>query len=181
MKIWQHFALFSWQKSSNASPQVRHSTQNAILTKLSSWEYSNGDAPFSRWKSDRVSHLVCYCTPTGFHAYVTTRANMLVLGRAGAPKSIKHIDTCRIHGETDATKWHGLRRSHRGDHAHSMTWICTYSKCLEHILIPKCQENSWLERVAYIRVHHTKCTITHTHTNIYINASCTMLSHRARK
>ena len=30
-------------------------------------------------------------------------ANRLVLGRAKAPQSIKHIDTCYIHKETDVT------------------------------------------------------------------------------
>ena len=30
-------------------------------------------------------------------------ANMLVLGRAGAPQSIKHVNTGRIHRETDVT------------------------------------------------------------------------------
>ena len=43
---------------------------NAILTKLSKWEYSNGDAPFSQRKSGRVSHLVHYGTPIGFRICV---------------------------------------------------------------------------------------------------------------
>ena len=51
-----------------------------------------------------------------------------------------------------------------------MTRICTYNRCLDHILMPQGQEHSWLERVAHvaIRVHHTKYTITHTHTHTYI-------------
>ena len=49
---------------------MHHSKKNAILTKLSPWEYGNGDAPFSRQKSDKVSRLVCYGAPIGFHACV---------------------------------------------------------------------------------------------------------------
>ena len=33
----------------------------------------------------------------------TARANMLMVGQARAPQSIKHIDACYIHGETDVT------------------------------------------------------------------------------
>ena len=40
----------------------------------------------------------------GFTLVYTVRANMLVLGRAGALQSIKHIDVCHIHGETDVTQ-----------------------------------------------------------------------------
>ena len=98
-----------------------------------------------------------------------TCANMLVLGRAEAPQSIKHVDTWRIHGETDVTWRHGSRQSHRGDHAYCITWICTYNKCLEHIFMPQGPEHPWPERVAHVttRVHHTKWTITHTHESIY--------------
>ena len=65
------------------------------------------------------------------------RANMLMLGQAKAPQSIKHIDTCCIHGETDVTWFHGSGRSHHGDYAYSMTRICTYSNRLEHIPMPQ--------------------------------------------
>ena len=119
----------------------------------------------------------------GFMPMYTVHANMLVLGQAEALQSFKHIDTCHIHGETNVTWWHGLGPSHHSDYAHSMTWICACSKCTEHILMSQGQEHLWLERVTHTatRVHHTKCTITHTHTSIYIHTSCTMLSHRARK
>ena len=59
----------------------------------------------------------------GFMLVYTTHANML--GWARAPQIIKHIDTCRIHRETNVTWCHGLGRSHRGDYAHNMTRICT--------------------------------------------------------
>ena len=48
---------------------VYHSTQNIILTKLSLWEYDNGEAQFSWWKSGRVLRLVRYGAPAVFHAY----------------------------------------------------------------------------------------------------------------
>ena len=47
-----------------------HSTSSVILTKLSMWEYGNGDAPFSQWKSDRVSRLVLYGALARFCVYV---------------------------------------------------------------------------------------------------------------
>ena len=40
----------------------------------------------------------------GFTPVYMTHANMLVLGQAKAPQSIKHIDACRIHGETNFTQ-----------------------------------------------------------------------------
>ena len=70
VKIRQHFVLFSWQKFSSVLPQMCHSMQNTILTKLSTWEYGNGDAPYSWWKSGRVLCLVCYGAPIGFHVCV---------------------------------------------------------------------------------------------------------------
>ena len=127
----------------------------------------------------------------GFMLVYIVRANVLVLGRAGAPQSIKHINMRRIHEETNVTWWNGTGWSHCDDYAHSMTWVCTYSKCLKHIPMPQGQELSWLERVTHIviRVHHTKCTITHTRAGIYIyiyiyihiHTSCIMPSHRVGK
>ena len=148
--------------------------------------------PYFHGKNPAEFHICCTMVhQQGFMPVYPAHANMLVLGQAEAPQSIKHVDTCRIHEKIDVTWWHGLRRSHRGDNAHNMTWICTYSKCLEHILMPQGQEHSWLERVTHVamRVYHTKCTITHTHAVIYIythrytntHTSCTMLSHKAKK
>ena len=132
---------------------------NAILTKLSMWEYSNGDAPFSRQKSSRVSHLCIWCISTCSHC-----------DEPKPSKVLEHVDTCHLHMETNVTWWHGSRQSHHDDHAHNIVWICTYDNRLEHIPILQGQELSWLERAAHIaiRVHHTKCTITHTRTSIYI-------------
>ena len=70
VKIWQHFALFSLQKFGSTLPQMHHSTQNDILTKLSTWECGNKDALFSQWKSGRVLRLVCYGALTRFHVCV---------------------------------------------------------------------------------------------------------------
>ena len=102
----------------------------------------------------------------------------LTLGQARAPQSIKHIDACRIHWETNITWWHGLGWSHRDDCAHNIAWICTYSNCLGHMPTLQGQEHSWLERVAHVatRVHHTKYTITHKQAYIDIHTSRTMLS-----
>ena len=69
-KIRQHFALFSWQKSSSILPLMLHSTQNTILTNLSLWEYNNKGAPLSQQKFGRVLHLVHYSALVRFCAYV---------------------------------------------------------------------------------------------------------------
>ena len=92
------------------------------------------------------------------------RANMLMLGRAGAPQSIKHIDACYIHGETNVTWWHGSRRSHRDDCAHKIAWICTYSNYLGHIPTLQGQKHSRLEMIAHIatRVHHKVHNLPYT-------------------
>ena len=39
----------------------------------------------------------------GFMPVYMVHANMLMLGLAEAPQSIKHINACCIHGETDVT------------------------------------------------------------------------------
>ena len=85
----------------------------------------------------------------GFMLVYTMPANVLMLGRAGAPQSIKHVDTWSIHGETNVTWWQGSWRSHRGDYAHSMTRICTYSNRLEHILMPQGQKHPWPKKVTH--------------------------------
>ena len=51
-----------------------------------------------------------WCAMAHRHSFTpmyTMRANMLVLKRADAPQSIKHVDVCRIYGETNVTyvKW----------------------------------------------------------------------------
>ena len=58
MKIRQHFTLFSQWKSNNASPQVHHSTQNAILT-TNKVPHFHDDNPteFFIWCANRVSRL----------------------------------------------------------------------------------------------------------------------------
>ena len=91
--------------------------------------YFNGKNPVMFWCA--MAHQ------QGFMPMYMARANMLMLGWFEAPQSIKHIDTCCIHGEIDVTWWHGSRRSSCGDYAQSITWIWTYSKCLKHILMPK--------------------------------------------
>ena len=106
----------------------------------------------------------------GFTSVYTMCLDMLILWQAKALQSVKHVDACCIHGETNVTWWHGSRQSHHDDHAHNIAWICTYGNRLEHIPTLQGQELSWLERVTHVamRVHHTKWTITHTCVGIYI-------------
>ena len=126
------------------------------------WEYGNEDVPFLQRKFDRVSRLVRYGALARFH--------VCVYDAYWHSQSIKHVDACCIHGKTNVIWWHGLRQSHRDDHAHNIAWICTYSNRLERICTLQGQEHSWLVRVACVttNVHYTKCTITNTFASIYI-------------
>ena len=125
----------------------------------------------------RVCYAMAYRQDFAFVSAV--HIDMLILWRAEALQSIKHVVACRIHGEIIVTGW----QSHRDDRAHNIAWICTYGNRLEHIPTLQGHELSWLERVTHIapRFHHTKCTITHIQADIGIHASCTMQPHRVGK
>ena len=99
-KIRQYFVFFWWWKSYSTSPQVCHSTQNTILTKLSLWEYGNKGAPFSLRKFSKVSGLVRYGAPAKLRACVYGARQCV---RTRTRQSIKHVDTYHIHGETNVT------------------------------------------------------------------------------
>ena len=189
-KIRQHFALFSWWKSCSALPQMHYSMPNAILTKIFNVRMRQWGCPIFTAKIQksfafnalwRTSEVSSFCV---WHLSACSHCD-----EPKPSKVLEHVETCRMHRETNVTWWHGSRQSHYDDRAHCIAWICTYDNCLEHIPILQGQELSWLERVTHVatRVHHTKCTITHTQTtrHIYIythiHASCTMLSHRVEK
>ena len=116
-----------------------------------------------------IEFCVGYGSP-GFVFVYTTCIYMLASWRTETLQSVKHVDACHIHRETNVTWWHGSRQSHDNDCAHNIVWICTYGNHPEHIPILRGQEFSWLEWVTHVatRVHHTKCTITHTRAGIYI-------------
>ena len=182
-KIRQYFTLFLWRKFGNASSQMQHNTQNAIFTKFLTWEYGNGDAPFSQRKFDRVLRLVRYGTPAGFCVCVYNANRHAHTMTSRSLPSVKHVDACHIHKETNVTWWHGSRQLHHDDHAHNIAWVCTYGIHLQCIPTLQGQELSWLERVTHIatRVHHTKCTITHTYIYTHTHTSCAMQPHKAGK
>ena len=108
-----------------------------------------------------VESQVCGCLTSVYTAHI----DIFAPWQAKALQSVKHVDVCRIHRETNVAWWHGLREVHRDDYAHNIAWIYTYNNCLELIPILQGQELLWLERVTYIaiRVHHTKYIVTHTH------------------
>ena len=79
--------------------------QKAILTKLSKWEYENGDTLFSRQKSSRVSRLVRCGTPARFLAYVYSACQRARAKMSQSPsKYVTHT---------------------RGNRLHLVTWIMT--------------------------------------------------------
>ena len=107
---------------------MRHSTSNAILTKLSTWEYGNEDASLSQWKSGRVSCLVCYGAPVRFRICVYGAYRHAHTKTSRSPQSIKcadMLDTCRIHRETSVTWWHGSKQSPQ--------WSCTQYSINMHL------------------------------------------------
>ena len=175
---------------------MRHSTQNAILTKLLTWEYGNGVAPFSRQKSSKVSHLVHYGAST--RRLCIWRVSTCLY--CDEPKPFKASSMLMHAAYTEklmSLRWHGSRQSHHDNRAHKIAWICTYHSRLERIPTLQGQEHSRLARGTRMatKVHYTMCLITHTHAGIYIyiyicicvcvcvcvHTSCIMLSHRARK
>ena len=192
LSVFGIVAKFPWRKFGSISPYFRDENSATLHLRgviahktlsLASFRYENTAMGMPHFHRENPAKFCIWCTMAhrqGFTPVYTMRANMLMLGWASALQSIKHIDVCRIHGETNVTWWHKLGRSHRDDCAQNIAWICTHSNCLGHIPTLQGQENLWLEMVAHIamRVHHTKCTITHIQAYINIHTSCIMLSHR---
>ena len=115
---------------------MHHSTPNAILTKLSTREYSNGDASFSRQKSSRVSHLVSYGAPVGFHVCVY------------GPYLHAHIVTSKSPSKHQSC-W---CLSHtRGNHSHLVTWIKKITSWW-----------SWIQYSMNMHLRHSPWAHTHT-------------------
>ena len=143
-------------------------------------------------KSGRVLRFVPIAYWQGFMLVYMVHANMLMLRRARAPQSIKHVDACHIRGETNVTSCHRSRQSHRDDCAHNVVWICTSGSGHEHIPIPQGQKHSWLwkdrspnhEEPSY-KVHdHPQTGIyiyTYIYTHTHIHTTCTMLTCKAGK
>ena len=107
---------------------------------------------------------------------------MFILGRVKAHQSIKHVDVCRIHGETNVTSWYGSRQTYRDDHAHNIARIYTDSNCLECIPTLQGQEHPWSwegyshdhESPSYKVHNHPQASIyryIHTHAYIMHNAN----------
>ena len=104
------------------------------------WQWG---CPIFTAKSGRVLHLVHYGASVGCCVCVCDAYRHACTVTSQSPP--KHVDTCRIHGETNVTWWHGSRQSHRNDRAHNIVWICTCNNRLEHIPILQGQVLSWLE------------------------------------
>ena len=167
-------AKFPWQKSGSISPclcgrnpttlhfKCVHSTQilfsPSFCYKNTATEvphfYGKNSIEFRVWWG-RVSCLCIW--------YVQTYSCQDELEPLKASSILMRIAYI---GKLISLRQHGSRQSHRDDHAHNISWICTYSNCHEHIPTLQGQEHSWLEMVAYLatRVHHTKCTIRRCHT-----------------
>ena len=101
-----------------------------------------------------------YGAPIRFHACVHACINIFILRRAKDLQSIKKVDTCCIHEETDFTIWHGSRQTHCNDHAHNIAWVCTTAVALSAYPYCKVKCTHDHEKVTLLtmRVHYTKRT-----------------------
>ena len=136
---------FLWWKSDRILPYFHGGNPAALHIKciiahkmlfLSSFHRENMVTGVPHFHSENLTKFHVWCATAhwqGFTPVYKACAIMLVPRQAKAPQSIKHIDVCHIHGETNVTWWHGSGWSYRNDHAHNITWICTYNNCLEHI------------------------------------------------
>ena len=175
-------AKFPRRKSNSISPYFRGENPTALRLKCviarqtlfsPNFRRENTAMGMPHFHSENLAKLLVWCAMAhrqGFASMYMACIDMLLLWWTKALQRIKHVDTCRIHNETNVTWWHGSRQSHHDDRAHNRAWICIYGNRLKHIPILQGQELSWLERVTHIatRVNHTKCTITHTRASIYI-------------
>ena len=129
-----------------------HSTPNAILTKLSTWEYSNGDAPFSQQKFGKVSRLVRYGASAGFricvygvywHAWIMTS------------RSLSKHEACWCVSHT------------RGNQCHLVTWIKTITlrwSCTQYSMNMHLRQSPWVHtHTTRSRVLMTREGHSHSH------------------
>ena len=115
-------AKFPWQKSSSISPYFCDRNQTAFLlwcviahkTLFSpSFCGENTAAKVPHFHGENPAEFCVWCTMAnwqGFMPVYIVCINMFMLGWDETHQSIKHIDACRIHGETNVTSWHGFRQ-----------------------------------------------------------------------
>ena len=108
-------AKFPWQKSSSILPYFRGRNLTALRLRcviahktLFSQSFRRENMtmgmPHFHGKNPTVFRIwYAMGHRQGFMLVYTIHANMLMLGQAEAPQSIKHVDTFHIHGETNVT------------------------------------------------------------------------------
>ena len=166
--------------------EIQQCFASDAMTKLLMWEYGNGDAPFSRQKSSRVSRLVHYGTLEGFMSVYTARIDVLTPWRVETLQSVK-------------THWYVLHTW--GNQCHLMTWVKTITPrwtCIQYSMnmhlrqLPWAHTHTTRSRALMTRKGHSRSNKSpsykvqnHPHTQAYIYthayASYTMLSHRVGK
>ena len=127
------------------------------------------------WTEFRVWCAMAY--RQGFMLVYMARISMFVQGRAKVHQSIKHVDACCIHEETNVT----LDEMDQDNHTAMIMnriWHEYGPTTNDMSAYPPYKDKSTHdhERVTLLTVgvHHTKCMITHkqvdihTHTHIYI-------------
>ena len=152
--------------------------QKAILTKLSKWEYENGDTLFSRQKSGKVSRLVRCGTPARFLAYVYSACQRARAKMSQSPsKYVTHTRGNRLHLVTwimtitprwQYTQYDTNMHLQQSPQAHTHA---TRSRALMAREDDSCNHESSSYKVhnhpqAQAHTHTHTHTYTHTHTHV---------------
>ena len=153
-----------------------HSIPNAILTKLLTWEYSNGDVPFSRQKFGRVSRLVCYGAPTAFRicVYGTYRHACIVTSRSLSKHQacwcVLHTQGNQCHLviwiKTITSRWLCTQYS-MNMHLRQSPWAHTYTTRLRALMT---REGHSRSHESPYKVHNHPCISRYRYTYIMHNA-----------
>ena len=135
-------AKFPWQKSGSILPYFLYEILAAFCFRCvivhktlfsPSFCGENTATKMPHFYRKNLAEFCIWCAMAhqqGFAPVYMACVSMFILMWAEAHQSVKHVDACRIHRETNVTSWHGSRQSYFDDHAHNIAWIRTYSNCL---------------------------------------------------
>ena len=175
--VWSRYQ-FPLQKSSSISPYFHGRNPAALclkfviahkmlFTKLSMWEYGNGDVPFSCWKSSRGLRLVHYGAPARFRVCVYSMYRHARTVTSWNPS--KH-QVCWCVSYT----WE--------NQCHLVTWIETITpkwSCTQYSMNMHLRQLTWVHNHPHMCRHIYVCVCEYIY--IHIHTSCTMQSHRVGK
>ena len=140
-------------------------------------EYGNGDAPFSQRKSSKVSHLVHYGVPTGFHACVYGTCQHARARTSQSPSKhyahwyVSHTQGNRCHLvtwiETITPRWL-CTQNDMNMHLQQLLWVDTHATRSRALMVRKGHSRS--HKSPSYKVHDHPHTCRHINTYIMHNA-----------